>query len=56
MTGYTRAEIIGQSLRLPQGSRTDHAEPKRISIALRQMGSVRAGCINYTKSGSAWSR
>jgi len=54
MTGYTGAELIGQSPRLFHGPRTDHAELKRIGAALRQMGSVHAELINFTKAGTEY--
>ena len=54
MTGYTRAELIGQTPRLFQGPSTDQAELRRISAALHQMGSVVAELINYTKAGTEY--
>jgi len=54
MTGYTRAELIGQTPRLFQGARTDQDELRRIASALHQTGSVHAELINYKKAGTEY--
>ena len=54
LTGYTRAELIGQTPRLFQGPGTDQAELRRINAALLQKTSVLAELINYTKAGTEY--
>jgi len=54
MTGFTRAELIGQTPRILQGPSTDQAELRCISAALHQMRSVYAELINYTKDRSKY--
>jgi len=54
MTGYTRAELIGQTPRLFQGPGTDQAKLGRIGTALQRMGPVSAELINYTKAGTEY--
>ena len=51
LTGYTRAEAIGQTSYLMQGPRTQRAELDRIRQALARFEPVTAEVINYTKSG-----
>jgi diguanylate cyclase (GGDEF)-like protein/PAS domain S-box-containing protein len=53
-TGYTRAEVIGQSPRLLQGPETQRAQLDRIRAALEQWERVRVDLINYTKSGEPY--
>lgn len=50
-TGFSRAEVIGQSPRILQGPNTDRKELNRIRKALEKWEPVRAELINYTKSG-----
>lgn len=50
-TGYSRAEVIGQTPRLLQGPGTDRKELDRIRRALEQWQPVRAALRNYTKAG-----
>ncbi len=50
-TGYTRDEVLGQSPRLLQGTRTQRAELDRIAAALKDGTPVRAEIINYRKHG-----
>ena len=50
-TGYSRAEVLGQTPRLLQGQRTQRAELDRIRQALSQAQPVRAELINYKKNG-----
>jgi len=54
MTGYTRAEIIGQTPRLFQGPRTDPAELERVRTALRETQSIHVELVNYSKSGAEY--
>ncbi len=51
VTGYSRAEAIGQTPRILQGPRTDRVELDRIRDALENWRPVRAELVNYTKSG-----
>ena len=53
-TGYTRAEVIGQSPRILQGPDSSHAELARVRAALKAWQPVRAEVVNYTKSGEAF--
>lgn len=50
-TGYSRAEVIGQTPRILQGPKTQRDELDRIRGALEHRQPVRAELINYTKSG-----
>ena len=50
-TGYTRAEVMGQSPAMLQGPKTSRAELDRIRAALKAWQPVRAEVVNYTKSG-----
>ncbi|RZJ26019.1 MAG: EAL domain-containing protein [Haliea sp.] len=50
-TGYSRAEVLGQTPRVLQGQRTQRAELDRIRAALEQAQPVRAELINYKKNG-----
>ncbi len=51
-TGYSRAEVLGQTPRLLQGQRTQRVELDRIRLALKQAQPVRAELINYKKDGT----
>ena len=54
MTGYTRAELLGQSPRILQGPLTDPAVIKDLKQCLRK-GQFFHGCtINYKKDGTAY--
>lgn len=53
-TGYTRAEVIGQSPRILQGPDTQRAELDRIRAGLEQWERVRVDLVNYTKSGEPY--
>lgn len=53
-TGYTRAEVIGQSPRMLQGPESSRAELDRVRAALKAWRPVRAEVVNYTKSGQAF--
>ena len=50
-TGYSRAEVMGQTPRLLQGPLTQRAELNRIRKALGHSQPVRAELINYKKNG-----
>ncbi len=52
MTGYTMAEVVGQSPRLLQGPETDKATRQRIRKALDNWEHVREEVLNYRKDGS----
>lgn len=54
LTGYTRAEVIGQTPRIMQGPETQRSELDRIARALAARMPVRAELINYTKAGHAY--
>ena len=53
-TGYSRAELMGQSPRKLQGLKTQRKELDRIRSALKNHQGVRAELINYTKSGEEY--
>ena len=53
-TGYSRADVVGQSPRFLQGPLTQPAELDRMGVALRSWQPVRAELINYTRSGEAF--
>lgn len=49
MTGYTAEEVIGKTPRILQGPKTDKAELKRLSKAIRSWESCEVTVINYKK-------
>ena len=51
-TGYSPREVIGLTPRLLQGPKTDQAELRRMSLALRNWQAVRAELVNYKKDGT----
>ena len=51
MSGYSEAEILGQSPRILQGVRTAQAELSRMRTALRKFESCRICVTNYRKDG-----
>jgi diguanylate cyclase (GGDEF)-like protein/PAS domain S-box-containing protein len=53
-TGYTRAEVTGQTPRILQGPDTQRAQLDRIRAALEQWERVRVDLINYTKAGEPY--
>ena len=53
-TGYTRDEIVGQSMRMLHGPDTDPAELKRILHAVARNEQVTAELMNYTKAGEPY--
>ena len=52
MTGYSRAEVIGQTPRILQGPNTDRAALDRIRAALKRWLPVREEMTNYRKDGT----
>lgn len=50
-TGYTEAELIGQSPRIFQGENTDKATLARVKARLKSGLTVREEVLNYTKEG-----
>ncbi len=52
VTGYTSAEVLGQSPRFLQGPDTDRAEVARLGEAIERREQVRAELINYRKDGT----
>ncbi|QOY92644.1 EAL domain-containing protein [Massilia sp. UMI-21] len=53
-TGYQRAEIIGQSMRLLHGPETDPDEVSRILWAVARNEAVKSELLNYTKGGDPY--
>ena len=51
MTGYTAADVIGKTPRILQGPKSDRAELKRLSEAIRKWESCEISTINYKKNG-----
>ncbi len=51
MTGYTAEEVIGKTPRILQGPKSDKAELKRLSEAIRKWQSCEITTINYKKNG-----
>jgi len=51
MTGYSAAEVLGQTPRLLQGPQTQTAELERMSQALRNFQACEVELINYKKNG-----
>ncbi len=54
MSGYTAAEILGQTPRILQGPRTDRAVLARLRETLQQGGVFKGEAINYRKDGTAF--
>jgi PAS domain S-box-containing protein len=52
MTGYTAAEIVGQTPRVLQGEKTDRAILDRMREALRRRRPVQVTLVNYRKDGT----
>lgn len=51
MTGYSSEEVIGKTPRILQGPKSDKAELKRLSEAIRRWESCEITIINYKKNG-----
>ena len=54
MTGYTREELLGQSMRILQGPDTDKSAIEEISRALREGRSCEVILKNYRKEGTPY--
>jgi PAS domain S-box-containing protein len=52
MTGYTEAEVLGQTPRMLQGPRTDRATLDQLRAALESRALFRGELINYRKDGA----
>lgn len=52
ITGYTQDEVLGQTLRILQGPKTDPAELQKIRTALSRWEPITVEMINYRKDGS----
>ncbi|WP_307719225.1 putative bifunctional diguanylate cyclase/phosphodiesterase [Pseudoduganella armeniaca] len=53
-TGYSREELMGQSMRIMHGPLTDALEVQRVVEAMHRVESVTAELMNYTKSGEPY--
>ena len=53
-TGYTREEIVGQSLRILEGPETDPAVSARIAQAMASCQPCNAELTSYTRTGEAF--
>lgn len=51
MTGYTEAEIIGKTLRVLQGPKTDITELERLKKCLKKWQVCEVTLVNYKKNG-----
>ena len=51
-TGYSRADVLGQTARLLWGPNTQRSELERISAAMARWEAVRAEIVIYTKTGT----
>lgn len=51
ITGYRRAEVLGNSVRFLHGPLTDRAEVRRIGEALENRRPVRSELVNYSQRG-----
>lgn len=54
MTGYPRAELVGQTPRLLQGEKTSLATRRTLARALREGRRIKVALINYRKSGEPY--
>lgn len=52
MTGYATEEVLGQTLRILQGEKTDVAELEKVYRALNHWESITVEVIHYRKNGS----
>ncbi len=52
VTGYTLAEVVGQTPRILQGPKSDRHELDRVRAALSNWKPVRAELLNYRKDGT----
>lgn len=51
MTGYTEAELLGQSPRMLQGPRTDQQALRRLGHAVKTNSTAEVTLVNYRKGG-----
>lgn len=54
LSGYSRAELVGQTPRILQGSRTDREALERIRGGLADGRAVQEDLLNYKKDGSSF--
>ncbi|MFP4228750.1 MAG: putative bifunctional diguanylate cyclase/phosphodiesterase [Salinivenus sp.] len=54
MTGYDKAELVGQTPRILQGPKTNRDTMDRIRTALEEETSVQAETVNYRKDGTPY--
>jgi diguanylate cyclase (GGDEF)-like protein/PAS domain S-box-containing protein len=54
MTGWTSAQMVGQSCALLQGARTERAAIAELSAALREGRECRVTLLNYRRDGSTF--
>lgn len=54
MTGYSPAELLGQTPRILQGDKTDNQATSLIRHNLKQETSVKADLLNYRKNGEPY--
>jgi len=54
LTGYDRAETVGQSLRVLAGPKTDPDVLDQVWTAMKEGRSIQAECINHRKSGAPY--
>lgn len=54
MTGYDRAEAIGQTPGMLQGPQTDLTTVRRVRESLERADSVKADLLNYRKNGEPY--
>jgi PAS domain S-box-containing protein len=54
LTGYTREEVLGKSLRILQEPESDSDKKAKIRAALEKREPVRTTIVNYSKSGKAY--
>ncbi len=52
MTGYSSSEVLGKTLRLLQGPKTDRAELDKVHLAMSRWESVTVEVINYRQDRS----
>lgn len=54
LTGYTEAEIIGQTPRILQGPKTSAKTRQKVRVSLTQQEPVRVEILNYAKDGAEY--
>jgi PAS domain S-box-containing protein len=53
-TGYTSEEVIGETLHILQGEKTDRAQVSNIRTAMSEGRSIQVELLNYRKDGSEY--